>query len=308
MKHFTFTVSDATNVHAVEAAAGFVWVGCCRSPSLLLKVSPDLQTTVPITFDREGGLHDLAFDGRNLWVAHSSGHLSRVDPVTGEFRSWRLEVSGGQHPFLYCLTFDGDHLWAGTYTDPGRVLRIDPADGGFEEIVLPDVPNHAVRALVPTGDAIWAGLYTVPGRVVSIDRRSGEIATLDLREGNILCTSGAFDGRFLWFGLDTMPARVVRIDPQTHDIRGHDLWPASSCVRGLAFDGGFLWLGLYMEPGELVRFDPETAESRRYTMPPEFANVRDLALQGNTLWAVTQNVRYRPSGLYGLNRDEMERT
>jgi hypothetical protein len=36
-------------------------------------------------------------------------------------------------------------------------------------------------------------------------------------------------------------------------------------------------------------------------MPAAFSNVRDLAADGDWLWAVTQNVRYRPSGLYGYH-------
>jgi streptogramin lyase len=305
MRYLTFPEPEHSNVHAVEAAHGFVWAGICRAPSLLLRITPDLQRVTPIEFDSEAGLHDLASEGTHVWVAHSSGHLSRVDPATGERVSRRIPTSDGQRNFLYCLTFDGDHLWTGTYTAPGRVFRIHPADFSHEEIVLPEAPNHSVRALVPTPEALWVGLYTVPGRVVVIDRTSLQQRTIDLGDESILCTSGAFDGRFIWLGLDTMPARVLRIDPETHEVHEFDLWPESSCVRGMAFDGRYLWLGLYTDPGVLVRFDPETAEWERAAMQPEFANVRDLALQGDTLCAVTQNLRYEPSGICALDVSEV---
>jgi len=297
---------EQSNVHAVEVGGGFVWAGICRAPSLLLRLTEDLRTITPIEFEHEAGLHDLTFDGSYLWVAHSSGHLSRLHPATCEYETYSIEASDGQRNFLYCLTHDGECLWTGSYTDPGRLFRVDPVDGSYDEIVLPEVPNHAVRALAVTPDALWIGLYTVPGRVVRIDRSTLRQHPIDLGDRNMLCTSAVYDGRFVWLGLDTMPARVVRLDPETLEFDGFDLWPDSSCVRGLTFDGRSLWLGLYTEPGELVRFDPETADYERYVMPDEFTNVRDLAIKGETLWAVTQNVRYEPSGLYALDLKDGE--
>jgi streptogramin lyase len=296
-----FRNKDESNAHTVEAGAGSVWAGFCRSPSLLLDVSPTLDRAVPIRFDSEGGLHDLAFDGEHLWVAHASGHLSRLDPRTHDFHSRRIEVSSGRQAFLYALLFDGHDLWAGTYTDPGCVLRIDRDSESYEEFPIPEAPRWSVRTLVSVNNTLWAGLYTVPGRVVVLDKDSGEQTVVDLGDENMLCTSSAFDGSHVWIGLDTMPAGLVRVDPQSLEFTTYRLHPGSSCVRGLVFDGRYLWAGLYTEPGELVRFDPRSSESRRHVMPDEFFNVRDLALDGDRLWAVTQNVRHLPSGLYGLS-------
>lgn len=289
------------NVHAVEAGAGFVWAGCCKNPSLLLRISPDLEEMVPISFTHAGGgLHDLAFDGQYLWVAHASGHLSRVDPHTCEFCSQRLSVSSGQHPFLYALLFDGCDLWAGTYTEPGAVLRIDRESGSYMEVTVEAAPMHSLRTLVSVNDTLWIGLYTVPGRVVILDKRSADQTVIDLGRDNMLCTSSAFDGSHVWFGLDTMPAKLVRVDPQSLEFTSYCLHSESSCVRGLVYDGRFLWAGLYTEPGELARFDPQTGDCRLHVMPDAFFNVRDLVVDNGYLWAVTQNIRYQPSGLFGL--------
>ena len=290
------------NVHAVEAGGGFVWVGCCKSPSLLLRVAPDFKETVPIRFtDAGSGLHDLAFDGQYLWVAHASGHLSRVDPQTCQFRSQKLSVSSGQPAFLYVLLFDGHDLWTGTYTDPGCLLRIDRETGSYTEFRIESAPMCSLRTLVPVNDAIWVGLYTVPGKLVILDKTSANQTVLDLGEDNMLCTSSAFDGRHVWFGLDTMPAKLVQVDPQSLAFTTYCLSPESSCVRGLAYDGRYLWAGLYTEPGELVRFDPQTGDYRSHVMPDALFSVRDLALGSDCLWAVTQNIRYQPSGLFKLD-------
>ena len=290
------------NVHAVEAGAGYVWVGCCKSPSLLLRITPDLKETVPIRFtNAEGGLHDLAFDGQHLWVAHASGHISRVDPHTCEIRSQKLSVSSGQRTFLYTMLFDGHDLWTGTYTEPGCVFRIDRESGSYTEFGVPAAPMCSLRTLVSVGDTVWIGLYTVPGKVVVLDKNSGDQTLIDLGDENMLCTSSAFDGSHVWFGLDTMPAKLVRVDPRSLEFTTYCLGPRSSCVRGLLYDGRYLWAGLYTEPGQLVRFDPQTGDCQSHVMPGAFFNVRDLATADDCLWAVTQNIRYQPSGLFGLH-------
>ncbi len=295
------------NVHAIEVGAGFVWMGCCKSPSLLLRVTPDLKQSVPVRFrNEEGGLHDLVFDGEFLWVAHASGHISRVDPQTCESYSYKIGMSSGQRAFLYTLIFDGHHLWAGTYTDPGCILQINRESGSCTEFPIEAAPMWSLRTLVSLNDTVWAGLYTVPGKVAIFDKTSENHTLVDLGEENMLCTSSAFDGSHVWFGLDTMPAKLVRVDPQSLEFKTYSLSPVSSCVRGLIYDGRYLWAGLYTEPGELVRFDPRTGEWQRHVMPDAFFNVRDLAINSDCLWAATQNTRYQPSGLYGLDLQRTE--
>jgi streptogramin lyase len=304
-QEFVFQDQRHGNVHCVEVGGGFVWAGFCKKQSVLVRMTPDLREARPVVFDVEGGLHDLAFDGEFIWAAHSSGHLSRVDPATCEIFSYKLNVSNGQHTFLYALNWDGQHLWAGTYTEPGCVLRIDRESGQQTEFRIEAAPIWSVRTLVSTDKTLWVGLYTVPGKVVAIDKASGSQGVIDLGEDNMLCTSSAFDGRYVWLGLDTMPARLVRVDPWTREFRAYSLGAKSTCVRGLAFDGRYLWAGLYTEPGELVRFDPQTGDWRQYVMPETFFNTRALAIDGKRVWAVTQNIRYQPSGLIGLELVEV---
>jgi streptogramin lyase len=298
-REFTFDGHGQTNVHAVKCAGGFVWMGYCQNPSVLLRFDPRTGATMSVCFKEEKGLHDLAYDGRHLWVLHSSGHLSRVDIQICSVTSRRIELSSGQNPFLYCLHFDGRHLWAGTYTDPGCLLRIDRETESQDEFRIDVAPKWSVRTVVTTDDSVWVGLYTVPGMVVIIDRKTGQQRVLDLGEANKLCTSSAYDGNAVWVGLDTRPARVLRIDARTHEIAAHDFHEGSSCVRALAYDGRQLWIGLYTEPGELLSFEPQSKKVERHIMPPSFFNVRDLSLDGSYIWLATQNVRYKPSGLYG---------
>lgn len=291
------------NLHAIACAGGHVWAGCCTSPSLLLKVDPGLAGYERIEFQQASGLHDIVFDRGVLWVAHASGHLSRVDPRTGEFETCKLSVSSRERPFLYAAASGRQGIWMGTYTDPGRLLRIDRETMAQQEFVIPEARMCSVRGLAFDRARIWAALYDAPGMLVTLDPQTGRQRIIDLGEENMLPTSMEFDGVHMWAGLDTRPAKVVRVNVDTGEFSPYTLRAGSSCVRGLVSAGGHLWAGLYTEPGELVRLDPRTKEFDTFAMPDEFFNVRDLAFDGTHVWAGLQNVRYEPSAVYRVPVD-----
>jgi streptogramin lyase len=294
------------NLHSLALAGGYLWAGCCLGPSLLLRVDPDLGGYRRVEFGAEGGLHDLSFDGEALWVAHASGHLSRVEPESCRVESTRLEVSSGQRAFLYCSHFDGEHLWIGTYTDPGCVLRFDRHGGRTLEFAIPESPMHSTRALTSAAGRIWAALYTVPGRLAVLDPEGGGHEIVPLGEENTLPTSIDFDGEHVWVGLDTMPARLVKVDPAARGFETVELHELSSCCRGLACAGGGTWAGLYTEPAELVRVSPDGGRER-VVLPAGYANSRDMVAGEGMLWTGFQNVRHRPSSVYGLPLPEDRR-
>ena len=286
------------NLHSVECAAGYVWAGCCTSPSLLLRIDSETGGYERIEFEQGGGLHDLAFDGERLWAAHASGHVSRVDPRTCAQHTTKVDVASGETAFLYAAAPEGRGVWICTYTDPGRVLRVG-LDGRIEkEFVLPGAPMWSLRDLAYHDGFLWVTAYTARGKVVKIHTDTGDHETIDLGDDGMLPNCLEFDGTHLWVGLDTMPAKLVRIDVRTHEHTTYALHAQSSCVRDLVCAGGCLWAGLYTEPGELLRFDPHAKEFDVVVMPEGFFNVRSLACDGKRIWAGLQNIRYGPSGVY----------
>ncbi len=286
------------NLHCVAYGAGYVWCGFSTSPSLLLRVDPTSMTGERIVFNEERGLHDLSFDGMNVWAVHSSGHLSAVEPRTKAIRTERL----GGRPFVYTSHFDGRDVWMGLYSEPGRVLRVNRQAGDHDEFVIHEAPNWSVRGIASDGKRLWVCLYTVPAMVAIVHPEASSHRALHLGRGDdlILCTSIVFDGDSMWVGLDTMPATLVRIDVDTLQYRVYSLDPRSSCCRSLVFTQGALWAGLYTEPAQIVRFDPQEESYEVVVLPDAYFNARDLACDGKNLWVGLQNVRYGPSALYRL--------
>jgi len=286
------------NLHCVAYGAGYVWCGFSTSPSVLLRVNPGSMTGERIVFKEERGLHDLSFDGVNVWAVHSSGHLSAVDPRTKAIRRQRL--SG--RPFVYTSHFDARDVWMGLYSEPGRVLRMNRQTGDPDEFVIPEAPKWSVRSIASDGSRLWACLYTVPAMVAIVDPQESTHTVLRLGRGDdlMLCTSIVFDGESMWVGLDTMPAKLVRIDADTLQYQVYSLDLRSSCCRSLVFAQGALWAGLYTQPAQIVRFDPQEESYEVVVLPDAYSNTRDLACHGKNLWVGLQNVRYGPSALYRL--------
>jgi hypothetical protein len=43
---------------------------------------------------------------------------------------------------------------------------------------------------------------------------------------------------------------------------------------------------------------------RKTVLPPEYSNSRDMVAAGGSVWTGFQNVRHRPSSIYGLPLEE----
>ena len=286
------------NLHCVAYGAGYIWCGFSTNPSLLLKVDPNSMTGERIVFGKERGLHDLSFDGTNVWAAHSSGHLSVVDTETSAIRTIRLK----DRPFAYASHFDGRDIWAGLYGEPGRLVRVSRQTGHCDQFVIHEAPRWSVRGIASDRRRLWACLYTVPAMVAILDPQGCTYKVLRLGRGDdlSLCTSIVFDGKSMWVGLDTMPATLVRIDVDSLQYRVYPLHARSSCCRSLVVANGALWAGLYTEPAQIVRFDPEKQSYEIITLPDAYFNTRDLACDGENIWIGLQNIRYGPSALYKL--------
>lgn len=56
------------NLHCVAYGGDYVWCGFSTSPSLVVKVDPNSMARERIAFKEERGLHDLSFDGTNVWA------------------------------------------------------------------------------------------------------------------------------------------------------------------------------------------------------------------------------------------------
>ena len=294
------------NVHTLTVGGGYVWAGFSIRPSLLIRMDPDSLEYEKIQIPDTGGLHCLCYDGRYLWISHSSGHLTRFDPLYGSHETIELWVRGRSEVlrvkvFDYVFTSAFDLIWIGVYNDPGRLLAVDKETGEYEEVALPDTPSHSVRSLCFDGQSIWVSIYSSPASLIEVHATTGEVRqVIRLEPSLILGDPLAFDGQHIWQGFDTMPAKVVRVDRESGLYTSHSLHPLSSCVRALAYDGSSLWIGLYTRPAEIARLNPETKDFVIYRLPKDFRYVRALDWDGKYVWVALQNLRSGPSGIYRI--------
>jgi len=284
-----------TDLHALTYGAGHVWCGFCAGNNIA-KVDPQTMASESIVMKGQRGLHALCFDGKDVWGAHASGHVTRIAAETHAVQTIRM---GG---FAYTCFFDGRDIWVGIYSEPGRILRVDRATLQYESFVIPAAPNWSVRALASDGKRIWAALNTVPAMVAVLSPATRDLQVLALGRANELklATSITFDGKSIWVGLDTMPATLVKIDPVSFRQEVYPLHDGSSCCRALLVTKDHLWVGLYTEPAEIARIDRETQRCDVVALPPAHFNTRAFAGDGTNLWIGLQNVRFDPSSLYRL--------
>jgi virginiamycin B lyase len=99
--------------------------------SFVGKINPDGSTTViqPPT-PRQGARRVWSDSKGDVWVAEwNSGNLSRYQPKTGSWKTWKAP---GNEPHVYAVYVDEtDKVWAAEWTAQ-VMLRFDPASEKFE--------------------------------------------------------------------------------------------------------------------------------------------------------------------------------
>lgn len=288
------------NLHAVAAGGGSIWCGCATSPSRLIRLREDFSAYETILLEPGRSLHDLAWDGVHLWIAHASGHLSRYDVDHGRTETLSLAVPSGQRAFAYVCRSEGPYLWVGLYTEPGALLRIDKETLAQTFYALPAAPMFSVRDIAFFRGKVWTCVYDVPGRLIGLDPATGHQTTLVLPHEHALPSTLVGTEEALWVGLDSIPAKVLKIDPAHGVSRVFSFEANSASVRALEIRGGDLWIALHTEPAELVQLDLARETWRSLRLPPEYHNSRSLASTDKALYIGLQNRRHESSAVYQL--------
>lgn len=103
--------------------------------------------------------------------------LSKLADVP-EFQHWLKDRIGHQpdvtitgtvdENLCRALTFDGNFIWAGLYTQPFKILKINPADNTYT-VITGVLGENFCDALTYDGISIWAGLDTAPAKILKIN-------------------------------------------------------------------------------------------------------------------------------------------
>jgi signal transduction histidine kinase/ligand-binding sensor domain-containing protein len=266
----------------------------------------------------------------NLWVGTNGGGLSRYDPETGGFTSFREEDahpdSSRANHVRAIHASDSRTVWVGT--DSGlRVL--DPQAASFTRYPVPDPPDGSngdrVRAIFESSEGLlWVS--TDGNGLVRIDPVSGEARRFlhdperptSIGSDRVRCV---FEDRrgALWVGLydggiDRMDRRGETFAHSRHDPEDPTSLPHDR-VRAILEDStGDLWVAT---DGGLARRSAETGrfETFRHSAidPSSLVDDRVLSLlqdRGGLIWVGTYGgvSKWNPlSSAFSLYRDD-ERT
>ena len=155
------------------------------------------------------------------------------------------------------LFSDGTYLYAGLYTTPGKIVKIDLSDFTTVSTLTLATGENNCHDLLSDGTYLYVSLDTAPGKIVRINLADFTIdSTITLAAGS----GGAYpltsDGSYLYVGTVQTPARVVRINLADFTIDSTiTLAAGENQCRSLISDGSYLYAGLYTIPGKIVKID-----------------------------------------------------
>jgi virginiamycin B lyase len=136
--------------------------------SHIAEINLETGEAVPIDSPtpRQGARRVWTDSRGQIWVSEwNVGQVGRYDPVTGEWREWKLP---GARPSTYAVYVDEhDKVWL---TDFGAnaIVRFDPETEAFDTFALSE-PNASVRQLLGRAGETW-GAESGADRLVVIRR------------------------------------------------------------------------------------------------------------------------------------------
>ena len=79
---------------------------------------------------------------------------------------------GEDYSFKIC--FDGNHIWVALNTAPGKVVKMNPADGSYVTYTLAAGEDYPF-GICFDGTHIWVCTHTSPGKIRRITKVGGSV-------------------------------------------------------------------------------------------------------------------------------------
>jgi diguanylate cyclase (GGDEF)-like protein len=266
-------LSDKTVTSFAEDRAGRVWIGTFAGLHTLDRLTGEIRRYAAGPSGVGDRVMALASDAEGmLWIGTMDAGLSRLDPATGQLKTYRHDPANPRSlsaDAVMSLGVDGGELWIGTYG--GGLNRFDASTGSFERFRHDPADAASLGADIvscvtadPSG-ALWVG--TDGGGLNRLDRRSGRFArfTKDPAQPTSLGSNTVYSlhvdpaGR-LWVGTRGAGLATLEGEDFRHFTQREGL--ANDVVYGILPDGdGQLWLSTN---NGLSRFDPRSSVARNY--------------------------------------------
>jgi hypothetical protein len=179
---------------------------------------------------------------------------------TGLERVGALTLDSGAN-MLYAAVSDGTHAYFGTYTVPGRVVKVDLATMTQvgPALTLDTDENNLVSAVIDSdGTYAYFGTDTIPGRVVRVRLATmTRVDALTLGGDERALYVAVSDGIHAYFATYSYPARkIVKVNlAGMNRVSVLDLidpeWNVLSAV--IDSDGTHAYFGTDLDPGRVVK-------------------------------------------------------
>jgi hypothetical protein len=184
------------------------------------------------------------------------GGVARVDLSHLKEIGQALRFSTGEDA-VYSLAVDGGFLYAGLYTSPGRIIKINLADFTVQNSIILGHGRNWVSCLAIDGGYLYAGLRLWPGTIVKVDLKSFTITDiLELRSGENNIYSLVVRKGFLFANNGMDPGGVAKIDLSSfREVDSLRLAPGEGYSQSLVTVGDYLYTGFYERPGGIARID-----------------------------------------------------
>ena len=179
--------------------------------------------------------------------------------------------------YIRGLAYDGEYLYAATYTTPSKIIKIDPVTmTRVDAVTFDDVRISSCFAITICGDYLVGVCETEDEQGSAIFRVSME----DLHQepeiiqvpGVNLYHSICTDGTNVYAATDTDPVKVVKIDAQASSMRHLATFTGEQGLEAgnftIAYDGTSVVVGTWNFaelPDRLIKLDTDSL-TRKDTM------------------------------------------
>lgn len=205
----------------------------------------------------------VAADGRVWFVGQRGHYVANLQPETGEFRRYDLDIGTGPHNLVVDENLDA--WYAGNLV--GHIGFLDSTSGSLAKVPMPLASAHDPHTLVfdESGD-IWftvqhgnqVGKLFVEKRQVKLV----EVPTKSARPYGIVV-----DAMDVPWAAEFGSNKLLRISPDTMIIEEIELPDETSRPRRLVTTSdGAIWYGDYAR-GYLGRYDPRSKRFSEWPMP-----------------------------------------
>jgi YVTN family beta-propeller protein len=202
-------ISVSSSPSGIAATASGLWVVESPHTNSVLVDRVDPEFDMPETVARIGnvvpdGPGAIATNGHSVWVAPSTGELTRLDGTSGK-PAWQLDPSASPAG----IAVGERAIWL---TDPeaGNVVRVDPSG-----LVTPITVGNAPTGIAVGGGGVWVA-DSLDDAVVRIDPDTRSVtATIPVGRSPAGVAYGAGS---VWVA-DSGDGTVTRIDPHTDKPR-----------------------------------------------------------------------------------------